>query len=39
MTITALRATIRSRTFPGIAAAKAMQWGGAAMIAQKAGNG
>jgi len=34
-----LRATIRSRTFPGIAAAMAMQWGGAAMIAQKAGNG
>ena len=34
-----LRATIRSRTFPGIASAMAMQWGGAAMIAQKAGNG
>ena len=24
------------RTFPGIASAMAMQWGGAAMIAQKA---
>jgi len=27
-----LRATIRSRTFPGIASAMAQQWGGAAMI-------
>ena len=32
-----LRATIRSRTFPGIAAAMAMQWGGE-MIAQEARN-